>query len=82
MGSTTVEKVPSGMPTTIMFFEKELSLDVQEDVEQVRTMLDQEARSGRLVKFERRAPKGQAVWINPASVSFFHEALGYETHSA
>ena len=70
------------MPTTIMFFEKELSLDVQEDVDQVRTKLEQEARSGRLVKLERRAPKGQPVWINPAAVSFFHEALGYEQHSA
>ena len=69
------------MPTTIMFFEKELSLDVQEDVEQVRTKLEQEARSGRHVQFERRAQKGP-VWINPASVSFFHEALDYETHSA
>ena len=70
------------MPTTIMFFTKELSLDVQEDVDEVRKKLDQEARSARLVEFERRAPRGQAVWINPASVSFFHEALEYETHSA
>ena len=69
------------MPTTIMF-KKDLSLDVQEDVDEVRTKLEQEARSGRHVQFERRAPKGQEVWINPASVSFFHEALGYETHSA
>ena len=70
------------MPTTIIFFEKELSLDVQEDVSEVRTKLEQEARSGRLVQLERRAPKGQVVWINPAAVSFFHEALEYETHSA
>jgi hypothetical protein len=70
------------MPTTIMFLAKELSLDVQEDVNEVRKKLDQEARSARLVEFERRAPRGQAVWINPASVSFFHEALEYETHSA
>jgi hypothetical protein len=70
------------MPAKIVFFEKELSLDVEEDVEQVRTKLDQEARSGRLVKFERRAPQGEAVWINPAAVAFFHEALEYETHSS
>jgi hypothetical protein len=44
-----------------VFSEKELSLDVEEDVDAVRTMLDQEARSGRLVKFERRAPEGEAV---------------------
>jgi hypothetical protein len=70
------------MPTKIIFFEKELSLDVEEDPDEVRTKLEQEARSGRLVKLERRAPKGQAVWINPAAVSFFHEALEYEAHSA
>jgi hypothetical protein len=70
------------MPTKITFFDKELSLDVAEDVDQVRTKLEQEARSGRWVKLEQRAHEGQEVWINPAAVAFFHEAPEYESHSA
>ena len=70
------------MPTTIAFLDKDLSLDVAEDVGQVRTKLEQEARSGRWVEFGRRGQEAQAVWINPAAVAFFHEALEYETHSS
>jgi hypothetical protein len=71
------------MATRIAFLDKELSLDVTEHVDLVRTKLEQEARSGRWVEFSRRTPQeGAAVWINPAAVAFFHEALEYETHSS
>jgi hypothetical protein len=48
------------MPTKIVFFEKVQSLVVEEDVDEVRMKLEQEARSGCLVKLERRAPEGES----------------------
>ena len=57
------------MPTLIVFLEKDLTLTVAEDLEDVRGKIELQARSGRLLSLER-APTGETVWINPSAVAY------------
>ncbi len=61
------------MPTRIRFLDKELSVDVADELEEVRGRIEGEARSGRLVRLVRHAPEGQLVWVNPAAVAYLEE---------
>jgi len=58
------------MPTKIAFLDKNLTLDVVDDVEEVRAKLANETDARGFVKLVRQAPEGTAVWINPAAVAF------------
>lgn len=57
------------MPTLIVFLEKDLELTVAEDLEDVRTKIELQARSGRLLSLQR-VPTGETVWINPSAVAY------------
>ena len=67
------------MPTKITFLDKNLTLDVVEDVEDVRTRLQQHD-DGALVPLERQAPEGTPVWVNPAAVAFIEGAPSRTPH--
>ena len=58
------------MPTKIAFLDKNLTLDVLDDVDEVRDKLEHETDGRGFVKLVRQAPEGTAVWINPAAVAF------------
>jgi hypothetical protein len=62
------------MPTLIVFLEQGLTLTVAEDLEDVRTKIELQARSGRLLSLQR-APAGERVWINPSAVAYL-EGVG------
>jgi hypothetical protein len=57
------------MPTLVVFLEKDLELTVAEDLEDVRTKIELQARSGRLLSLQR-VPTGGTVWINPSAVAY------------
>ena len=57
------------MPTLIVFLEKDLELTVTEDLEDVRKLIELQARSGRLLSLNR-ASTGEPVWINPDGVAY------------
>ena len=61
------------MPTRIIFLEKDLDVEVAEDPEYVQGKIELQARSGRLLKLERVAPEGAAIWINPSAVAYLEE---------
>ena len=61
------------MPTLIVFLEKDLTLTVAEDLEDVRGKIELQARSGRLLSLER-TPTGETVWINPSAVAYLEAA--------
>lgn len=67
------------MPTKITFLDKNLTLDVLEDADEVRTRLEQQ-RDGGLVHLERQAPEGTPVWVNPAAVAFIEGAPSRTPH--
>jgi hypothetical protein len=64
------------MPTRVVFLEQDLNLEVTSDPEEVQNKIELQARSGRLLKLERTAPHGQAVWINPSAVAYLEELPG------
>jgi len=66
------------VPTKITFLDKNLTVDVVEDVEDVRAMLEQ--RDGALVQLGRQAPEGTPVWVNPAAVAFIEGAPSRTPH--
>ena len=68
------------VPTKITFLDKNLTVDVVEDVDEVRTELEQQLRAGALVKLERQAPEGTPVWVNPAAVAFIEGAPSRTPH--
>jgi hypothetical protein len=68
------------MPTKITFVDKNITLDVVEDVDDVRSGLEQQLRAGALVKLERQAPEGTPVWVNPAAVAFIEGAPSRTPH--
>lgn len=57
------------MPTLIVFLEKDLTLEVAEELDDVRKLIELQARSGRLLNLQR-APTGEPVWINPSAVAY------------
>ncbi len=57
------------MPTLIVFLEKDLTLQVAEDLDDVRSKIELQARSGRLLSLQR-VPSGETVWINPSAVAY------------
>lgn len=57
------------MPTLVVFLEKDLDLTVVEDLEDVRKLIELQARSGRLLNL-KRASTGEPVWINPSAVAY------------
>ena len=61
------------MPTRIIFLEKDLDVEVAEDPEYVQGKIELQARSGRLLRLERVAPAGAAIWINPSAVAYLEE---------
>ena len=61
------------MPTRIVFLEKDLRLEVAEELEDVRKLIELQARSGRLLNLQR-APEGEPVWINPSAVAYLADA--------
>jgi hypothetical protein len=61
------------MPTRIVFLEQDLAVEVSEDPEYVQGKIELQARSGRLLRLERTAPEGEAIWINPSSVAYLEE---------
>jgi hypothetical protein len=56
------------MPTRVAFLEKDLELTVSEELEDVRKLIELQARSGRLV--ELKSLSGEPVWINPEAVAY------------
>jgi hypothetical protein len=58
------------MPTLVIFLEKDLKLAVAEDLEDVRTKIELQARSGRLLSLQRATPGGEIVCINPSAVAY------------
>jgi hypothetical protein len=60
------------MPTLIVFLEKDLTVTVAEDLDDVRSKIELQARSGRLLSLER-APTGETVWINPSAVAYLED---------
>ncbi len=68
------------MPTKITFVDKNITLDVVEDADDVRSGLEQQLRAGALVKLERQAPEGTPVWVNPAAVAFIEGAPSRTPH--
>ena len=63
------------MPTRIVFLEKDLTLEVAEELEDVRKLIELQARSGRLLNLQR-ASAGQPVWINPSAVAYLEGLAG------
>ena len=57
------------MPTRVVFLENNLTLAVAEDCDDVRSKIELQARSGRLLSLES-IPDGQTVWINPSAVAY------------
>ena len=57
------------MPTLIVFLEKDLTLEVAEELDDVRKLIELQARSGRLLNLER-AGTSEPVWINPSAVAY------------
>jgi hypothetical protein len=57
------------MPTLVVFLEQDLTLVVAEDLEDVRTRIELQARSGRLLSLQRDQT-GETVWINPSAVAY------------
>ncbi|HZO60420.1 MAG TPA: hypothetical protein VFB51_12080 [Solirubrobacterales bacterium] len=64
------------MPTRVVFLENNLTLAVAEDLEDVRTKIELQARSGRLLNLQC-IPTGETVWINPSAVAYL-EGIGDE----
>ena len=58
------------MATRVVFLEKDLSLAVAEDLEDVQNKIELQARSGRLLSLQRATPGGGTVWINPSAVAY------------
>jgi hypothetical protein len=63
------------VPTRVVFLEKDLELEVAEDLEDVRTKIELQARSGRLLKLERSVPARTTIWINPSAVAYLEDAV-------
>ena len=61
------------MPTRVVFLENNLTLDVAEDMDDVRAKIDLQARSGRLLSLQC-VPTGETVWINPSAVAYLEPA--------
>ena len=61
------------MPTRVVFLENNLTLAVTEDLDDVRTKIELQARSGRLLSLTS-IPSGQTVWINPSAVAYLVDA--------
>jgi hypothetical protein len=61
------------MPTRVVFLENNLTLAVAEDLDEVRSKFELQARSGRLLALEA-SPSGEAVWINPSAVAYLVDA--------
>jgi hypothetical protein len=61
------------MPTRIVFLENNLTLAVAEELEDVRSKIELQARSGRLLSLET-IPSGETVWINPSAVAYLVDA--------
>jgi hypothetical protein len=61
------------MPTLIVFLEKDLTVTVAEELEDVRGKIELQARSGRLLSLQR-VPTGETVWINPSAVAYLEGA--------
>ena len=57
------------MPTLVVFLEKDLELTVTEELEDVRKLIELQARSGRLLGL-KRVSTGEPVWINPSAVAY------------
>ena len=64
------------MPTLIVFLEKDLKLAVAEDLEDVRTKIELQARSGRLLSLERDTPERDVICINPSAVAYLESIDG------
>lgn len=64
------------MPTRIVFLEKDLELAVAEELEDVRTKIELQARSGRLLSLERATPAREMVCINPSAVAYLETIEG------
>ena len=63
------------MATLIVFLEKDLTLEVAEELEDVRKLIELQARSGRLLNLER-AGTSEPVWINPSAVAYIEGKPG------
>jgi hypothetical protein len=61
------------MPTRVVFLENNLTLAVAEDLDDVRSKIELQARSGRLLRLEA-SPSGEAVWVNPSAVAYLVDA--------
>jgi hypothetical protein len=61
------------MATRVVFLENNLTLEVAEELEDVRARIELQARSGRLLNLES-IPGGQTVWINPSAVAYLVDA--------
>jgi hypothetical protein len=68
------------VPTKITFLDKNLTVDVVEEVEEVRTKLEEQLRGSALVQLGRQAPEGTPVWVNPAAVAFIEGAPSRTPH--
>jgi hypothetical protein len=60
------------MGTRIVFLEKDLKVEVAEDLEDVQSKIELQARSGRLLKLARTS-SGETVLINPSAVAYLEE---------
>jgi hypothetical protein len=56
------------MPTRVVFLDKDLALTVAEELDDVRKLIELQARSGRLVNLQ--SASGEPVWINPEAVAY------------
>ena len=64
------------MPTLVVFLEKDLKLAVAEDLEAVRTKIELQARSGRLLSLQLADAGGEMVCINPSAVAYLESIEG------